>query len=182
MSLLRRLVIIAVSVYTLFWVMDWYHDRRVAFNRPGHVHQFVERYADVAEEVSTQSGIPSSLILAVGALESAWGSSELTRRSNNFFGIKADDPDKPTCCLPTREFVNQRAFTVKACFRAYEDPQGSFHDFANLLLSDVRYRSLFEHHPDDYTRWAHSLQASGYATDPKYAEKLIRVIRQYRLH
>jgi flagellar protein FlgJ len=182
MILLRRLIVLALLVYTLFWVMDWYHDRRAALGRPAHVHAFIQRYAGMAEEVSRQSGVPSALILAVGALESSWGSSELTQRSNNFFGIKSDDPALPKCCLPTREFVNRRAYTVKACFRAYDDPRGSFYDFTRLLASDDRYESLFDHHPDDYVRWAQSLQDSGYATDPRYAEKLIRVIRQYRLH
>jgi len=182
MSLLRRLIVIALSIYVLFWVMDWYHDRRAAQGRPGHVHAFVQRYSGMAQEVSMQSGVPAPLILAVGALESSWGSSELTQRSNNFFGIKAGNSSQPTCCLPTQEFVNRRARTVKACFRAYDDPRGSFRDFARLLSSEERYRNLFDHHPGDYARWAQSLQDSGYATDPNYAKKLIRVIQQYRLH
>lgn len=179
MKLLKRLILIAVLVNVTFLLADFYEQRRKALARPAHVTTFVEAYQPTAREVGDRTGVPPPIILAVSALESAWGTSELAQRSNNFFGIKIKEPDQARYCLPTREYVRNRPYTVQACFRAYEKPGDSFSDFARLLTTEPRYASLLKIHREDYARWAEGLQQLGYATDPQYAEKVIRIVEYF---
>ena len=177
--LLKRLILIGVLVNLVFLLADFYQQRRRAMARPAHVTSFLEAYRPLAREVGDRTGVPPSIILAVSALESAWGTSELAMQSNNFFGIKVKKPDQARYCLPTREYIRHRALTVRACFRAYEAPRESFHDFARLLTTESRYAALMRLHREDYTRWAEGLQQLGYATDPQYARKVIRIVERF---
>lgn len=143
---------------------------------------FFNKYKNYAEQTQNLFGIPASVTLAQAALESAWGQSGLTQRSNNFFGIKADstwkgDLDNAT----TKEFVNGAYITIKSNFRAYKTPLDSFNDHAKFLKKFQRYRGLFSLPISDYKGWANGLQSAGYATDPLYASKLINMIQQYEL-
>jgi flagellar protein FlgJ len=177
--LLKRLVLIAVLVNLTFLLADFYHQRRKALARPSHVTIYVDAYQPLAREVGDRTGVPPPIILAVSALESSWGTSELARHSNNFFGMKVKEPDQARYCLQTREYLRNRPHTVRACFRAYEEPLESFRDFAHLLTTDPRYASLLKIHPKDYARWAEGLQQLGYATDPQYAKKIVWIVEQF---
>jgi len=119
-------------------------------------------------------GIPASITLAQGILESGNGVSELAMRSNNHFGIK---------CHST--WTGKRTYhdddEKGECFRVYDDAKDSYEDHSHFLLRD-RYARLFELDPTDYTGWAKGLKACGYATDPAYADRLITLIEKHELH
>jgi len=141
---------------------------------------FFEKYKNLAMETQNLFGVPASITLAQAALESAWGLSGLTVRSNNFFGIKADSSwTGEVDTAPTKEFVNGAYINISSGFRKYKTAQDSFNDHAKFLRKFKRYANLFENMvPED---WAKKLQQDGYATDPLYSSKLINMINQYGL-
>lgn len=121
-----------------------------------------------------QYGIPASITLAQGILESAGGTSELASKSNNHFGIKCHnswDGDK----------VYHDDDKKGECFRKYDDPEESFRDHSLFLSTRSRYAFLFELDRDDYKGWAKGLRKAGYATNKKYADRLIDLIEKYNL-
>ena len=136
--------------------------------------QYIEKYAPMAVESQLLYGIPASITLAQGCLESANGNSRLAREANNHFGIKcggswdgpslAHDDDAP-----------------HECFLSYSSVAESFVDHALFLSERERYRSLFDLDPKDYKGWARGLKAAGYATNPAYADLLIRIIEENNL-
>jgi hypothetical protein len=120
-------------------------------------------------------GIPASIILAQGILESGAGRSDLAKRSNNHFGIKCHTGWQG-------EKVYHDDDAEQECFRKYQDPADSYKDHALFLTGRSRYSSLFQLGKDDYEAWARGLRKAGYATDPRYPEKLITYIEKYNLH
>lgn len=125
-----------------------------------------------------------SLAIAQGALESDWGRSGLASKYNNFFGIKKDGADRWTgriINLPTKEEKDGRVVVVHADFRWYEEPFQSFYDRRRFLEKNPRYRKngVFSASTPEEQAWA--LQRAGYATDSKYAEKLISTIKANNL-
>lgn len=122
-----------------------------------------------------QYGIPASITLAQGILESGGGQSELASKSNNHFGIKCHsgwNGDK----------VYHDDDKKGECFRAYDDPEDSYRDHSLFLTTRSRYAFLFELEPDDYKGWAKGLKKAGYATNKQYANRLIDLIERYNLH
>jgi flagellum-specific peptidoglycan hydrolase FlgJ len=179
----RRFFRIFAVVYGFFVLLHYCRnvEKEEAPVRPPHTEAYIRQFGPVARDVSKQTGVPPSIILAVAGLESGWGGSELAQHGNNHFGIKAKSNQHPRKCLSTTEFYRRKRHRVRACFRAYFQPQDSFHDFASMLRADPRYESLFNIRSADYESWAEGLASCGYATDPKYAQKLIRLVRKYRL-
>ncbi len=135
---------------------------------------YINQYHSIAERQQTEHGIPASIILAQGLLESGAGQSELSRMSNNHFGIKCSDwaGDK----------VYYDDDTKNECFRKYDKVLDSYEDHAMFLKNRQRYAFLFDLKPTDYEGWAFGLKKAGYATDPAYAFKLISIIENYGLH
>ncbi|GGW47570.1 glucosaminidase domain-containing protein [Arenibacter certesii] len=138
------------------------------------VEEYIASFADIARFEMKAYGIPASITLAQGILESGAGRGSLTQRTNNHFGIKChvgwegdydfhDDDEKGEC------------------FRKYNHPMYSFRDRSIFLSSRARYAFLFELDHDDYVGWANGLKKAGYATDRKYPDKLISVIQRYQL-
>ena len=154
--------------------------RWVSPNRPVKVRVYLETYGPAAKKLSELSGIPAAIPLAVAGLESGWGESQLAQKGNNHFGIKARGKQK-RYCLRTTEFKRGRPYRVLDCFRAYPSPEEGYFDFVRFILTQPRYEALFRIPPEDYRSWAKGLQEAGYATDPDYAKKLIRVIEHYGL-
>lgn len=106
--------------------------------------------------------------------------SGLTTRANNFFGIKTGKSWKGAVqTMPTQEYLNGKWVTVQAPFRKYDSPDASFRDRVQLFRLLARYHKLFV--KDDAETEARQIQAAGYATDPQYANKVISVIRKYKL-
>lgn len=136
--------------------------------------QYIEMYAPMAVESQVLYGIPASITLAQGCLESGNGNSRLAREGNNHFGIKCGGTwDGPS--------LRHDDDAPQECFRSYSSAAESYVDHALFLSERERYRSLFDLDPKDYKGWARGLKAAGYATNPAYAELLIRIIEEYNL-
>lgn len=139
------------------------------------VKGYVEKYKEIAMSNMKNYGIPASIILAQGILESGAGKGDLALSGNNHFGIK--------CHVGwVGESVYHDDDAAQECFRKYKEPAESYKDHSLFLTSRPRYSSLFVLDRDDYKAWAKGLRAKGYATDPKYPEKLISYIERYNLH
>lgn len=135
---------------------------------------YIDRWKDVAISEQELHGIPASITLAQGLLESGAGSSRLATEGNNHFGIKCHKDWQGETMLRDDDAPNE-------CFRVYESAHESFADHSRFLLRK-RYESLFLLPVDDYKGWAHGLKQCGYATDPNYATRLISIIERYSLY
>ena len=135
---------------------------------------YIERFSPIAVEKMYQYGIPASITLAQGILESGIGESRLALEAKNHFGIKCHDW-KGDYVLHTDDKVNE-------CFRKYNNPEESYEDHSLFLTSRVRYAHLFQLRTTDYKAWASGLQRAGYATDPNYATRLVALIESNDLH
>lgn len=134
------------------------------------VYKYIDRYKNTALLEQQKTGIPASITLAQGLLESAAGTSKLAREGNNHFGIKCH-----------RAYYNGDSIKLgRICYRRYHSAHESFLDHSKFL-KQKRYQSLFSLRVTDYRGWAHGLKHCGYATDPLYAEKLISMIETYGL-
>lgn len=159
------LLLLSIVVPTVAWSQS-----------SGDILAYIEKYKMIALDQERQYGVPASITLAQGILESGAGRSGLTRNSNNHFGIKAmggwngavyhawdDEPQKSR-------------------FRVYSNAAESFRDHSLFLRNNGRYRSLFSKSVYDYRGWAIGLQKAGYATAKNYASALIGFIDSYRLY
>jgi flagellum-specific peptidoglycan hydrolase FlgJ len=139
------------------------------------VLDYIAQYKDIAKNNMVQYGIPSSIILGQGILESGAGTGPLSVLANNHFGIKCHKEW-------TGPSVKYDDDAEQECFRKYEMPSESYQDHALFLTSRSRYLPLFQLGKDDYKAWANGLKDAGYATDPKYPDKLIGIIERYQLN
>ena len=135
---------------------------------------YINRYKDVAIQEMQRYGIPASITLAQGLLESGAGQSELCRKGNNHFGIKCHEWSGRTIYHDDDE--------SQECFRAYNSALESFEDHSRFLAEKPRYKRLFSLSRTDYKGWARGLKECGYATNPQYANSLIGIIETYQLH
>jgi flagellar protein FlgJ len=148
----------------------------------GHVDEFVGRMGASAQVASDASGVPAPLILAQAALESGWGKREIKAddgtQSFNLFGIKADRGWKGAVVeTTTTEYVDGEPQRVRAKFRAYASYDEAFTDYAKFITRNPRYANVLA--TDDPTEAAHGLQRAGYATDPQYGAKLVRIMQKF---
>ncbi|HOY11950.1 MAG TPA: glucosaminidase domain-containing protein [Saprospiraceae bacterium] len=143
--------------------------------------QYIEQYKDLAILEMHRSGIPASITLAQGLHESNSGLSSLATSANNHFGIKCKSYwVGKTFYHKDDDFKNGKL--IESCFRAYESAVQSYVDHSNFLMGNKLYSSLFEYDHADYESWAYGLKRCGYATDAKYAQKLIDKIEDYELY
>lgn len=138
------------------------------------VKNYITQYKDIAKDNMRQHGIPSSITMAQGILESGAGTGVLSQKANNHFGIKCHTGW-------TGESVHHDDDAAQECFRKYDHPGESYRDHSLFLASRSRYANLFKLDKGDYVAWAKGLRAAGYATDPKYPDKLISLIERYEL-
>ena len=134
---------------------------------------YIEQYKQIAIEQEQEHKIPACITLAQGLLESGAGKSELATKANNHFGIKCHKDW-------TGDTYSHDDETAAECFRKYRKARDSYEDHS-LFLQRPRYASLFQLEITDYKGWAHGLRQCGYATDPTYAAKLIKLIEDYEL-
>ncbi len=138
------------------------------------VQQYIFKFSDIAMSEMKTYGIPASITLAQGILESGAGYGELTRRARNHFGIKCHD------------WKGARVYhdddLSQECFRKYNEASESFRDHSLFLKNRKRYSRLFTFNKKDYKSWARGLREAGYATDKKYPQKLIGIIEKYQLY
>lgn len=137
--------------------------------------EYIDKYKDIAIEHMERYGIPASITLAQGILESDSGNSNLARRSNNHFGIKCKSNWKGERVYHTDDAPDE-------CFRKYSSVEESYEDHAEFLDQSPRYDSLFAYSSSDYHSWARGLKAAGYATAPDYAQRLTRIIEENQLY
>lgn len=136
--------------------------------------EYIDTYKELAMKEMEKSGIPASITLAQGILESGNGNSTLARKANNHFGIKCHDWKGKS--------VRHDDDEKNECFRKYKSVDESYHDHSEFLTTRSRYASLFELKRDDYKAWAKGLKKAGYATSPTYADALIRLIEENELY
>lgn len=137
--------------------------------------KYVEKYSDIAVKEMKRTGVPASITLAQGLLESRAGLSPLAADGNNHFGIKCHNDWNGKKMYHDDDANGE-------CFRVYKSAEESFKNHSDFLRGRDRYKDLFELPQDDYKAWAHGLKAAGYATDPRYAHKLIKLIEDYELY
>ena len=139
------------------------------------VKSYIKTYKDLAINEMHRYNIPASITLAQGILESGSGTSVLAIESNNHFGIK--------CHVKwTGLKIYHDDDKKQECFRKYDNPEYSYRDHSLFLSNRGRYSFLFDLKKDDYKQWAKGLKKAGYATDPKYPQKLIDLIQRYQLY
>lgn len=137
--------------------------------------EYISLYKDIALEEMNMYGIPASITLAQGILESGHGNSRLAKKANNHFGIKCHKGW-------TGKTFHMDDDARNECFRKYKNPYKSFKDHSIFLSTRDRYSFLFDLEITDYQGWARGLKKAGYATNPKYPQLLIKIIEDYELH
>ena len=135
---------------------------------------YIKTYSDFAIQQMKKYKIPASIILSQGLLESGAGASTLALKSNNHFGIKCHQDWRGKKVYHDDDEKGE-------CFRKYKNPIESYKDHSEFLTTRGRYSFLFKYSIKDYIKWAKGLSKAGYATDPKYPEKLIKIIEDYSL-
>ncbi len=141
---------------------------------PQRVNNYISAFSDVARQEMEKYDIPASITLAQGILESGMGESRLAVKANNHFGIKCHTNWRGSRIYHDDDRKGE-------CFRVYKDPRTSYRDHSLFLTTRSRYDFLFQLKLQDYKGWAKGLKRAGYATDPKYPDKLISLIERYRL-
>jgi hypothetical protein len=139
------------------------------------ISEYIRTFSEIAQFEMRAYGIPASITLAQGLLESGFGRGELAKKTNNHFGIKCHTGWKGDYDFHDDDERGE-------CFRKYNHPMYSYRDHSIFLANRSRYAFLFDLPLDDYKRWAKGLRQAGYATDKRYPQKLIQLIEQHRLH
>lgn len=142
---------------------------------PITIEEYINTYKDIAMQEMIRTGVPASITLAQGIVETENGNSKLVKKSNNHFGIKC----KETWTGPS---VSHDDDAPGECFRKYGSAMESYIDHSNFLVTRKHYAFLFTLDPADYKAWAYGLKKAGYATNPRYPEMLIKYIETYNLN
>ncbi|GAA4932332.1 glucosaminidase domain-containing protein [Algibacter agarivorans] len=139
-----------------------------------NTERYIDTHKSTAQQEMSLYGIPASITLAQGILESGSGKGRLSVKANNHFGIK--------CHEWTGKKIYHDDDKKQECFRKYKDAKYSFRDHSLFLTERKRYSKLFKLKKEDYKGWAKGLKAAGYATDRKYPQKLVSLIERYELY
>jgi len=153
---------------------NWWGQASAQDSYPERARKYVQQYAQYAIADQRSTGVPASITLGQGILETEAGISELVTEANNHFGIKCKNGWQGATFLHDDDAKGE-------CFKKYNNALESYHDHSAHLLKNQRYGVLFSYSPTDYARWAHGLKKCGYATNPKYAYQLIKIIEDYHL-
>lgn len=137
--------------------------------------QYIDQYAQMAIQEMNEYHIPASITMAQACLESGDGNSTLARLANNHFGIKCTSSWSGASIRKDDDRPNE-------CFRKYDSAIESFRDHSRFLTGGMRYQFLFDYNIKDYKKWAYGLKRAGYATDPQYPERLLKIIDDFELH
>ncbi len=163
----HRFIILGLSFFCFLTVLGQKRSE-VFFN-------YIQKYSPIAVKHQEKYGIPASITLAQGLLESDGGRSRLAVKANNHFGIKCGNDWHGKIMRWNDERRNE-------CFRKYKSPKSSFEDHSRFLTTKKRYAFLLKLKPTDYKAWAYGLKKAGYATDKHYPQKLIRIIQDFELY
>lgn len=151
------------------------------FDSSAAAYNYIDTYKDIAVLEMHRTGIPASITLAQALHESAKGTSSLAVSAKNHFGIKCKKYWKGSTYYHKDDDRNKAGVLIESCFRSYETVTDSYVDHSNFLKFGENYQGLFTLHMKDYKGWAYGLKRAGYATDPLYAEKLIKNIEEFNL-
>jgi len=146
---------------------------------------YINSYKDIAVSEMHRTGIPASIKLAQGLLESDWGRSDLAMEANNHFGIKCGNAWNGQSFYKEDDDRDKKGRLIESCFRAFPSVQESYMAHSDFLTDpnkQYRYGFLFKYKSTDYKSWAKGLRKAGYATDPNYPKKLIMIIEKYELY
>ena len=137
--------------------------------------EYIDAFAQLAIQEMNEYHIPASITMAQACLESGDGNSVLAQQGNNHFGIKCNSSW-------TGPSIRQDDETRNECFRKYNTAIESYRDHSKFLTGGMRYQFLFDYNIKDYKKWAYGLKKAGYATDPQYPERLLKIIEEFQLH
>lgn len=165
---MKKIILFIVSIFVFLSAYAQSETQKTLANN------YLDKFADFAVKEMLRSGVPASITLAQGMLESNYGRSELAVRANNHFGIQCGSSW-------TGKRVEHMDSGELRQFRKYRTALDSYKDHSDFLLNNRRYSSLFDLERTDYKGWARGLKSAGYAEDPAYADKLIRIIEMYDL-
>lgn len=174
-TMIRTLSITMIALFTLG--SSWAQEQRFL--------DYIEKYKDIAIREMERAGIPASIKLAQGILESNAGKSYLAKKAKNHFGIKCGGNWKGKTVYREDDDYDDNGKLVKSCFRSYKSAEASYIAHSEFLRDprkNRRYGFLFAIDPTDYKRWARGLKRAGYATSATYHKKLINLIEDYELH
>jgi LysM repeat protein len=161
---MKKLVLFCCLLFALFSVQA----------QKEKIEAYINSYKEMAMEEMLRTGVPASITLAQGILESQWGESELVKKSNNHFGIKCKT-----------EWTGSKTYhdddEKGECFRVYTTAEESYKDHSDFLKQRPNYAFLFKLDPTDFDGWAKGLKKAGYATNPTYPQRLLKVINDYNL-
>lgn len=137
--------------------------------------EYINVFAQLAIQEMNEYHIPASIIMAQACLESGDGNSQLAVKANNHFGIKCNNSW-------TGPSMKQDDDSRDECFRKYGNALESYRDHSRFLTGGMRYQFLFDYQIKDYKKWAYGLKKAGYATDPQYPERLLKIIDEFQLY
>ncbi len=143
---------------------------------------YIDKYKDIAIAEMYRTGVPASITLAQGLLESQAGTSELAVQAKNHFGIKCKSYWQGETYFHEDDDYDKNGNLTESCFRYYNSVLESYVDHSNFLLQSENYAPLFDLPKEDFAGWAWGLKKSGYATDKYYAVKLIKLIQEFELY
>jgi len=144
-------------------------------------YNYIENHKELAVIEMYRTGIPASITMAQALHESNYGNSPLALKANNHFGIKCKSYWNGPTYFHEDDDLDDKGVLMESCFRAYDSVHDSYIDHSNFLKHTNHYKHLFDLGSKDILGWAKGLKASGYATDPLYAEKLLKFIEKYDL-
>ncbi len=159
-----------ISIFTLFILLTI-----STFSQKITRQEYISQWQVLAIEEMNRSGIPASITMAQGVLESGDGNSELSKKSNNHFGIKCKKSWKGKKVYYDDDAKNE-------CFRKYKTVEDSYIDHTNFLMDNQRYGSLFQLKHTNYKGWAKGLKKAGYATAHDYDKRLIKIVEENKLY
>src|SRR6056297_822635 len=172
---------ISIFILTLTILLSSCHSSRraqtvvVPEHKDASLRNYINKYAELAMREMRRTGVPASITLAQGIIESDYGRSRLAREANNHFGIKCHNGWKGRKIYHDDDKRNE-------FFRSYKQVSESYYDHSDFLRQGSRYSFLFDLKPDDYKSWARGLKSAGYVTNPRYAGMLIDMISNNNLH
>lgn len=175
-------LLLLVFFVTLIWLAE---KKEPMLMRQTYKEDFIEQVAQKAQSVQREFGVLPSISISQAILESNWGTSTLAKENHNYYGIKGSNSSNSTI-FQTKEFIEETKewIQIEAPFRMYTSFEESMDDHAKLLVHGTKWNpELYQKVIDapTYKEAAHALHQAGYATDPNYPEKLIRLIEQYEL-
>jgi len=167
-----------INTIVLLVVMSYAPSNKLDFE----AYDYIEDHKEMAIIEMYRTGVPASITIAQALHETNYGKSPLAVKANNHFGIKCKTYWSGLTYYHKDDDLNDQGKLIDSCFRAYGSVHDSYIDHSNFLKHTAHYQHLFNLGSKDYESWAKGLKSSGYATDPHYADKLIRYIVKYDLH